>query len=57
MYWLPVLENNVHSLVYFEQTEERNKECPLEFSTSPDTLIKTIIHVKKVDGEVNIPEQ
>ena len=44
MYWLPILENNAHSLVYFEQTEERNEECPLIFSTGPDTLIRTIIH-------------
>ena len=57
MYWLPILESNKHSLVYFEQTEERNEECPLIFSTNPDTLIRTIIHIKKVDGEVNIPEQ
>ena len=57
MYWLPILENNERSLVYFEQTEERNEESPLEFSINPDTLIRTIIHIKKVDEEVNIPEQ
>lgn len=57
MYWLPVLENNKNSIVYFEQTEERNEESPLEFSTNPDALIRTIIHIKKVDEEVSIPEQ
>lgn len=57
MYWLPILENNERSLVYFEQTEERNGESPLEFSINPDILIRTIIHIKKVDEEVNIPEQ
>ena len=57
MYWLPVLENNEKSLVYFEQTDERNNESPLEFSTNPDTLIRTIIHIKKVDEEVDIPKQ
>ena len=57
MYWLPILENNGQSLVYFEQTEQRNEECPLEFSTNPDTLIRTMIHIKKVDEKVNIPEQ
>ena len=57
MYWLPILESNEHSLVYFEQTEQRNEECPLIFSTQPDTLIRTMIHIKKVDGEVSIPEQ
>ena len=57
MFWLPILENNEKSLVYFEQTEERNEECPLEFSVEPETLIRTIIHIKKVDGPTNIQEQ
>lgn len=57
MYWLPILESNEQSLVYFEQTEERNEECPLGFSVAPDTLIRTIIHIKKVDEETDIQEQ
>ena len=57
MYWLPILENNGQSLVYFEQTEERNEECPLEFSVEPETLIRTIIHIKKVDEPTDIQEQ
>lgn len=57
MYWLPILEKNGQSLVYFEQIEQRNEECPLEFSTAPDTLIRTMIHIKKVDEKINIPEQ
>lgn len=57
MYWLPILENNEKSLVYFEQTEERNEECPLGFSVEPDTLIRTIIHIKKVNEPTDIQEQ
>ena len=58
MYWLPVLESNEQSLVYFEQTEECNNEFPISFSTEPDTLIRTMIHIKAVDGPVSIaPEQ
>lgn len=57
MYWLPILEENEKSLVYFEQTDDRNLECPLEFSTNPDTFIRTIIHIKKVYSEVEIKEQ
>ena len=57
MYWLPVLENNEKSLIYFEQTEERNEECPLEFSVTPTSLIRTLIHIKKVDEETPIKEQ
>lgn len=57
MYWLPILENNEKSLVYFEQTEMRNLECPLHFSSNPDTLIRTNIHIKKVNENVEIKEQ
>lgn len=57
MYWLPILEQNEKSLVYFETTEERNVECPLTFSVEPDTMLRTIIHIKKVNEEVDIKEQ
>lgn len=58
MYWLPILERNEQSLVYFEQTEERNEDFPLAFSTTPTTLIRTMIHIKKASGQVNIaPEE
>ena len=57
MYWLPILESNEKSLVYFEQTEERNEDAPLVFSTEPDTLIRTMIHIKKVDAATTIKEQ
>jgi hypothetical protein len=57
MYWLPILERNGQSLVYFEQTEERNEDSPLIFSTEPDTLIRTMIHIKKVDAAITIKEQ
>lgn len=57
MYWLPILERNGQSLVYFEQTEERNEDSPLIFSTEPDTLMRTMIHIKKVDAATTIKEQ
>ena len=57
MYWLPILEQNEQSLVYFEQTQERNVECPLEMSIIPDTFLRVIIHIKKVDGYVDITPQ
>ncbi len=57
MYWLPILERNEQSLVYFEETLERNEESPLVFSTEPDTLIRTMIHIKKVDAATTIKEQ
>lgn len=57
MYWLPILEKNGQSLVYFEQTDERNRECPLELSLEPDSMLRTIIHIKKVDNFTPIAEQ
>lgn len=57
MFWLPILEENEHSLVYFEQTEERNAECPLSYSVTPDTVLRTIIHIKKVDTPQDITPQ
>ena len=57
MYWLPILERNGQSLVYFEETLERNEESPLVFSVTPDTLIRTVIHIKKVDAPVDIAPQ
>ena len=57
MYWLPILERNEQSLVYFEETLERNEESPLIFSTEPDTLIRTCIHIKKVDAPIDMVPQ
>ena len=57
MYWLPILERNEQSLVYFEETLERNEESPLIFSTEPDTLIRTCIHIKKVNAPVEVVPQ
>ena len=57
MYWLPILERNEQSLVYFEETLERNEESPLIFSTEPDTLIRTCIHIKKVNAPVDMVPQ
>jgi len=55
-YWLALLENNEHSLVYFEQTIERNLESPLEISNDFN-MLRVIMHVMKVDGYQEIPEQ
>ena len=57
MYWLPILEKNGQSLVYFELTEERNKYSPITIKPAPDSLLRIAMHVKKVDKKVNIKEQ
>ena len=57
MYWLPVLEKNEKSLVYFELTEERESYNKLNISPQPDSMLRLVIHIKKVDQKINIPKQ
>jgi heme/copper-type cytochrome/quinol oxidase subunit 2 len=57
MYWLPVLENNGRSLVYFELTDEVETYNKINISPKPDSLLRVIIHVKKVNSKINITEE
>ena len=57
MYWLPILEKNGKSLVYFELTEERESSNKLLIAPKPDSMLRVSIHIKKVDNKVNIKEQ
>ena len=57
MYWLPILENNGQSLVYFELTEERELNNKLIIEPTPDSLLRVNIHIKKVNKKINIKEQ
>lgn len=57
MYWLPKLEKNEQSLVYFELTEERQNNNELIIEPKPDSLLRINMHIKKVDNKVNIKEQ
>lgn len=57
MYWLPILEKNGKNLVYFELTEERENTNKININPKPDSLLRIVIHVKKVDRKVQIKEQ
>ena len=57
MYWLPILENNKHNLIYFELTENLQSDNELIITPKPDTLIRIRMHVKKIDKETDIKEQ
>ncbi len=57
MYWLPILENNGKSLVYFELTESIEKYNKLIIEPVPDSLLRVTMHVKKVNKKVKIKEQ
>ena len=56
-YWLPVLEKNKKSLVYFELTEEREGYNKIYINPKPDTLLRLVIHIKKVDKKTNIKKE
>ena len=57
MYWLPILESNGKSLVYFEQTKERELGNKLNITPKPDSMLRISIHIKKVKDKINIKEQ
>ena len=57
MYWLPILESNEKSLVYFELTKEREMGNKLLITPKPDSMLRVSIHIKKVNDYVNIKEQ
>lgn len=57
MFWLPVLEKNGQSVVYFEHTAERDMECPIDISPAPESVLRVIIHIKKVDAPALIEAQ
>ena len=57
MYWLPILEKNEKSLVYFELTEERDKYNKLIINPKPDSVLRVAIHIKKVNKKTSIKEE
>lgn len=57
MYWLPVLEKNGKSLVYFELTEERESYNKLYITPKPTSMLRLVMHVKKIDEKVDIKKQ
>ena len=57
MYWLPILEQNKKSLVYFETTESLQKENELIINPKPDSLLRIRMHVKKINHKIEIKEQ
>ena len=57
MYWLPILEKNKKSLVYFELTEERNSYSKININPKPDSILRIVIHIKKVNNKTNIKEE
>ena len=57
MYWLPILEKNDKSLVYFELTKERDSYNKLIINPNPDSILRVAIHIKKVNKKTSIKEE
>lgn len=57
MYWLPILENNEHNLIYFELTEERESNNAIIIDPKPDSLLRINMHIKKIEKQETIQEQ
>lgn len=57
IYWLPVLERNEKSLIYFELTEEREQHNKLNINPKPDSLLRIVIHIKRVNKKTTIKEE
>lgn len=57
IYWLPVLQENEYNLIRFATIDEINKEMPIEFSVTPDTLIRVLMQFKPLEHNINIKEQ
>ena len=57
MYWLPILESNKHSLVYFELTDERESNNKLIINPKPDSILRINMHIKKIYDIMSIEDQ
>ena len=50
-------ERNKKSFVYFELTEERNTYSKINITLKSDSMLRLVIHIKKVNKKVSIKEQ
>lgn len=57
IYWLPVLQKNEYSLIWFEMTESRQEMNELCITPAPDSLLRIAMHVKAADGFVETAGQ
>ena len=57
IYWLEQMEHNNYNFIRFRQTDEINKFMPVQFSTTPDTLLRVIMDFKPLDAKLDVKEQ
>lgn len=56
IYWLPQLENNPYNFIHFSTTEYE-EIAKLNINPSPDTIIRVMMVVKKLNNPIEIKEQ
>lgn len=57
IYWLPRLQSNEYNFIRFATAEEINEIMPLEFSVTPDTIIRILMQYKPLDSKIEVEEQ
>ena len=57
VYWLPKMQNNKFNFIRFATQDEINEYMPLEFSVTPDTLIRVLMQYKPLNREIKVKEQ
>lgn len=57
IYWLPELEANKLNYIRFETKEQINEDMPLEITPVPDTIIRIMMVVKKINKPLDVKEQ
>lgn len=57
IYWLPKLQSNEYNFIRFATAEEINEIMPLEFSVTPDTIIRILMQYKPLNSKIEVAEQ
>lgn len=57
VYWLPKMQENEYNYVRFASAEEIEKYMPLEVTPQPETVIRVLMVLRKLDGPIEVAEQ
>ena len=57
IYWLPKMQDNKYNYIRFATMDEINEYMPLEFSVSPDSLIRVYMQYKPLNRFKNVTPQ
>ncbi|MBR3132778.1 MAG: hypothetical protein IKG42_01665 [Clostridia bacterium] len=57
IYWLPKLQEHEYNYIRFATMDEINKNMPIDFSVTPDTLIRVLMTYKGLDTPIEVKEQ